>query len=216
MHPRSRAGLLIVDVQNDFCAGGALAVPDSARVVSALNRYIDDAVANGMTIYASRDWHPAVTSHFETFGGTWPAHCLQGTDGAGFHPDLRLPSTAIVITKGEEPNSPGYSAFEGHTPGGTLFLAELRERGIDHLYIAGLATDYCVKHSVLDARSAGLKVTILEDGIAGVDARPGDSARAIRHMRESGADVVTSLGSLIDEPSSLLDSLETQPSRESR
>ena len=200
MQPRSRAGLLIVDVQNDFCTGGALAVRDSDQVVSALNRYIDDAVENGMTIYASRDWHPAVTSHFKTFGGNWPAHCVQGTDGARFHPDLRLPSTTIVITKGENPNSPGYSAFEGHTPGGKLLLADLRERRIDHLYIAGLATDYCVKHSVLDALSAGLKVTVLEDAMAGVDARAGDSARAITEMREGGADVVTSRGSLIDEP----------------
>jgi fatty-acyl-CoA synthase len=198
--PGRHDGLLIIDVQNDFCTGGTLAVPDSDRVVSALNGYIDQAVAAGMTIYASRDWHPAVTSHFKACGGEWPAHCVQGTDGARFHPDLRLPSTTTVITKGENPKSPGYSAFEGHAAGGAPFLDELRERGIDRLYVAGLATDICVKHSVIDARAAGLNVTVLEDAIAGVDAQPGDSARAIGEMRKSGAEVVTSCGSFIDGP----------------
>ena len=190
-----RAGLLIVDVQNDFCSGGALPVPNGDRVVSALNRYIDEAVAHGVAVYASRDWHPAVTSHFKPYGGPWPAHCVQGTDGARFHPNLRLPVTAMVITKGEDSTSPGYSAFEGRTPEGKPLLTDVRERGIDHLYVGGLATDYCVKHSVLDALSAGLKVTILEDTIAGVD--PEGSARAIVQMRERGAQVVTDSSSLV-------------------
>ena len=184
-----RAGLLIVDVQNDFCSGGALSVPNAERVVSALNRYIDDAVAHGAIVYASRDWHPPVTKHFKPYGGPWPAHCVQGTDGARFHPNLRLPSTTIVTTKGADPNTPGYSVFEGRTPDGKPFLTDLRERGIRHLYVGGLATDYCVKHSVLDAVSAGLQVTVLEDAIAGVD--PEDSARAVIEMRERGAEVMT-------------------------
>jgi nicotinamidase/pyrazinamidase len=139
-------------------------------------------------VYASRDWHPAVTTHFKPYGGLWPAHCVQGADGACFHPGLRLPVTAIVITKGESPDSPGYSASEGHTAEGKPFLGDLRERGIRHLYVGGLATDYCVKHSVLDALSAGLRVTVLEDAIAGVDRE--DSARALKQMRERGAQVV--------------------------
>lgn len=200
MPQSSRAGLLIVDVQNDFCSGGALAVPKGDQIVSVLNRFIDDAVAHGVTIYASRDWHPAVTTHFKPYGGSWPVHCVEGTDGARFRADLRLPSTTIVVTKGENPNSPGYSAFEGHTPEGKSFLTDLRERGIDHLYVAGLATDYCVSHSVLDALSASLKVTVLEDAIAGVDARPGDSDRALTEMREKGARVVIGSGSPIGEP----------------
>jgi len=179
------AGLLIVDAQNDFCSGGALPVPDGDRAINALNRYIDDAVAHGATVYASRDWHPAVTRHFKPYGGPWPAHCVQRTDGACFHRGLRLPATAIVITKGESPDSPGYSAFEGQTPEGSLFLGDLQERGIRHLYVGGLATDYCVKHSVLDALSAGFQVTVLEDAIAGVD--PEGSARAVIEMRERGA-----------------------------
>jgi nicotinamidase/pyrazinamidase len=185
MSDGDRTGLLVVDVQNDFCQGGALAVPDGDRVVDALNQYIDTAVAQGVTVYASRDWHPAVTSHFKSQGGPWPAHCVQGSDGARFHPDLRLPSTAIVITKGESPDSAGYSAFEGRTPEGKPFLTDLLARGITHLVVGGLATDYCVKHSVLDALSAGLQVTILEDAIAGVD--PGDSASALTQMRDRGA-----------------------------
>jgi nicotinamidase/pyrazinamidase len=199
----THAGLLIVDVQNDFCAGGALAVPGSEQVVSTLSRYIEEAVANDVRIYASRDWHPAVTRHFKTHGGEWPAHCVQGTDGARFRAALHLSSDTVVITKGEHPDSPGYSAFEGHTPEGQSFLADLRERGIEHLYIAGLATDYCVKHSVLDALSAGLKVTVLGDAIAGVDATPGDSARAMVEIREKGAHVVAGAGSLTNAATSL-------------
>jgi nicotinamidase/pyrazinamidase len=180
-----RAGLLIVDVQNDFCPGGALPVPEGDRVVSVLNRYIDAAAARGATVFASRDWHPAVTVHFKPYGGPWPVHCVQGTDGARFHPDLRLPATAIVVTKGERADSHGYSVFEGHTSDGQSFLSDLRERGIDQLYVGGLATDYCVRHSVLDALSAGLSVTVLEDAIAGVD--PEDSSRALVQMRGGGA-----------------------------
>ena len=190
------AGLLIVDVQNDFCSGGALAVPGSESVIAALNGYIDEAAAADLPIYASRDWHPATTSHFTPYGGQWPVHCVQDSAGARFHPDLHLPSTAIVVTKGEELSAPGYSAFEGRTPEGSSLLAHLQENGITRLYVGGLATDYCVKQSVLDARAAGLTVTVLEDAIAGVEVRPGDSARALAEMRASGAGVVAHAGSL--------------------
>jgi nicotinamidase/pyrazinamidase len=184
-----RSALLVVDVQSDFCPGGTLAVPDGDRVVGALNRHIEDAVAHGVPVYASRDWHPRVTRHFEPHGGPWPPHCIQGTAGARFHPELRLPAEAVIVTKGEEPDRHGYSAFEGHTPSGKALLADLREHGVTHLYVGGLATDYCVKHSVLDALSAGLRVTVLEDAVAGVDRD--DSARALSEMRQHGANVVT-------------------------
>jgi nicotinamidase/pyrazinamidase len=180
-----RTGLLIVDVQNDFCEGGALAVAGSEQAVAALNHYLDAAVAQGVPVYVSRDWHPAITSHFKTYGGPWPVHCVHGTRGARFHPGLHVPADAIVITKGESQESPGYSAFEGRTTEGKSFREELRERGIGHLVVGGLATDYCVKHSVLDAIAAGLKVTILEDAIAGVRAE--DSAAALAEMLASGA-----------------------------
>jgi nicotinamidase/pyrazinamidase len=188
---KSRSALLIVDVQKDFCPGGALPVPNGDRVVPVLNSYIADAAAQGWPVYASRDWHPQVTRHFQPYGGQWPPHGVQHTDGATFHEDLQLPRSAVVISKGQDPSSPGYSALEGYTPEGSPFLSDLRERQIDHLYVGGLATDYCVKHSVLDALGFGFDVTVLGDAIAGVDVRPGDSARAIADMRKAGAEIVS-------------------------
>jgi nicotinamidase/pyrazinamidase len=186
---KKRSALLVVDVQKDFCPGGALPVPDGDRVVPALNRHIADAMARGWLIYASRDWHPAVTRHFQPHGGPWPPHCVQDTDGSDFHQDLQLPASAIVISKGQDPDSPGYSALEGYTSQGRTLLSDLRERRIDHLEVGGLATDYCVKHSVLDALGSGFDVTVLADAVAGVDVKPGDSTRAIDDMRRAGADI---------------------------
>jgi len=190
-----RQALLIVDVQNDFCPGGALAVPEGDRVVAVLNRYIEDAVARGVPIYATRDWHPSVTRHFKPYGGEWPVHCVENSEGARFHPNLQLPPSTIVVSKGENPDRPGYSAFEGRTPEGRTLSADLQSRQIEHLCIGGLATDYCVKHSVLDACSAGLTVTVLADAIAGVDLTPGDSERALSQMREAGARLGLQCGS---------------------
>jgi nicotinamidase/pyrazinamidase len=184
-----RSALLLIDVQKDFCPGGALPVPGGDKVVDALNRYIRAAVADGMPIYASRDWHPAVTVHFAKYGGQWPVHCVQNTEGATFHERLELPTSAIVVTTGEGADEQGYSAFEGRNTEANSLLTDLQQRQIDHLYVGGLATDYCVKHSVLDALKAGLDVTVLEDAIAGVDLKPGDSARAIAEMRNAGARV---------------------------
>lgn len=192
---KKRSALLIVDVQNDFCPGGALPVPDGDRVVPVLNGYIAAAAAQVSPVYASRDWHPPVTRHFQSYGGQWPPHCVQNTDGARFHKNLRLPASAIVISKGQDPDSHGYSAFEGRTAQGRTFLSDLRERQVGHLYVGGLATDYCVKHSVLDALRFGFDVTVLGDAIAGVDLQPGDSARAIDDMRKAGAAMINVKGS---------------------
>jgi nicotinamidase/pyrazinamidase len=185
----SRSALLLVDVQKDFCAGGALAVPGGDRVVPVLNRHIAEAVARGWPVYASRDWHPATSRHFRAYGGEWPPHCVQGTEGARFHEELRLPPSTIVISKGESPDSQGYSPFEGQTINGGTFLSDLQQREIDHLYVGGLATDYCVKHAVVDALRSGLKVTVLADAIAGVDVQPGDSERALAEMQAAGAEL---------------------------
>lgn len=179
--------LLLVDVQNDFCPGGALPVPQGDRVVPVLNRYVEEARARGRPIYASRDWHPSETRHFKAYGGEWPPHCLQQSSGAEFHPDLNLPPDTIVVTKGQNPESAGYSAFEGETSGGRPLADDLRARGVTHLHVGGLATDYCVKHSVLDALRHGFGVTLLTDAIAGVDLTPGDSARALAEMLAAGA-----------------------------
>ena len=186
---KSGSALLVVDVQNDFCPGGALAVPEGDRVVPVLNRYIREAEAKGWQVYVSRDWHPPVTRHFKDQGGPWPPHCVENTEGARFHQHLTLPADAIVVTKGDNPRDHGYSAFDGKTPEGKPFLADLREKGVHHLFIGGLATDYCVKHSVLDARRDGFDVTVLGDAIAGVEVEPGDSARAIEQMRVAGAEI---------------------------
>jgi nicotinamidase/pyrazinamidase len=184
---RPSAALLIVDVQNDFCPGGALAVPAGDRVVPALNGCIARFTAAALPVYASRDWHPEDSRHFSTGGGPWPVHCVRGTRGAAFHAGLELPASAIVVTKGCHPDADGYSAFEGEVQAGESFGTDLARRGVDHLVVGGLATDYCVRHSVLDALKTGLRVTVVSDGIAGVDVRPGDSVRAIAEMQAAGA-----------------------------
>ncbi len=190
--PDSRgSALLVVDVQNDFCPGGALAVPGGDRVIAPLNRAIEWAAAHGDPVYATRDWHPPDAAHFKPYGGIWPIHCVQDSAGARFHPALRLPADATVITKGDQPSSDGYSAFEGHTPTGVTLTHALREKGVQHLYVGGLATDYCVRHSVLDALKAGFAVTLLTDAAAGVEVNAGDSARALDEMRRAGAQLAT-------------------------
>jgi nicotinamidase/pyrazinamidase len=190
-----QGALIVVDVQRDFCTGGALAVPGCERVLPAINRYLADAQDLGLVIYASRDWHPAVTSHFRQYGGEWPPHCIQESPGAEFHPDLALPPATIVISKGDDPARPGYSAFDGRTPDGRPLLQDLRDRQVTRLYVVGLATDYCVKQTVLDAAGAGLSVTVLTDGISGIDARAGDVDRALQAMATAGAELSTGLGS---------------------
>jgi nicotinamidase/pyrazinamidase len=187
------SALLVVDVQKDFCPGGALAVAEGDTVARTLNRHIADAAARGWPVYASRDWHPPVTRHFQAYGGEWPRHCVQDTEGAGFHADLQLPAGAIVVSKGQDPDAPGYSALQGRTSAGKLLLDDLRDRGVEHVYVGGLATDYCVKHSVLDLLKAGLSVTVLRDSIAGVDVQPGDSSRALAEMRNAGAEIAGSV-----------------------
>jgi nicotinamidase/pyrazinamidase len=187
------SALLVVDVQHDFCTGGTLAVPQSEQVVEALNRHIAQATARGVPVYASRDWHPPDTTHFKDYGGEWPVHCVRDSAGAQFHSDLHLPSTAIVVTKGDRADEAGYSAFEGHTAAGQALLSDLQSRGVTHLYVGGLATDYCVRASVLDALASGLEVTVLSDAVAGVDVTPGDSARALDTMRSHGAHFATAL-----------------------
>jgi len=189
MEPGS--ALLIEDVQNDFCAGGSLAVPGGDAVVPSLNRYIEIFRARGLPVFASRDWHPADSSHFRANGGAWPVHCVQGSAGARFHPLLRLPEDVIIISKGMDPEQDAFSAFEAQTEDQRDFFDCLRVMGIGTLYVGGLATDYCVKHTVLDGLRRGLAVTLLIDAVRGVDLSPGDSERAIREMVTAGAAVAS-------------------------
>ena len=191
---KENPALLIVDVQNDFCPGGALPVSKGDRVVPVINRYIRIFQKRNALIFASRDWHPRKTKHFKEFGGPWPVHCVQKTQGAGFHPHLKLPRTVIIISKGYKANQDGYSAFAGVNAIGKLLEKILRELDVRELYVAGLATDYCVKSSALDALKAGFKVKLLTDAIKGVNIKPDDSTKAIRQMIRSGAKRLTLSG----------------------
>jgi len=182
-----KMALILVDVQNDFCPGGALAIPDGDRVVEPLNRAAAAFAAAGLPVFATRDWHPPQTRHFQPFGGPWPVHCVQDSVGAAFHSDLRLPAGTILLFKGIDEHQDGYSAFDGVTETGSSLAELLTEHGISHLCIGGLATDYCVRTTVLDAGKHGLTVTVLSDAVAGVDLQPGDSERALAEMRAAGA-----------------------------
>jgi nicotinamidase/pyrazinamidase len=184
--PRSDA-LVVVDVQNDFCPGGALAVPDGDAVVPLLNRYAERFAARGGYVVASRDWHPTRTTHFAAYGGVWPPHCVQGTAGARLHPGLVLPPSTRIVSKGMDPAEDAYSCFQARSEDGAGFASLLAERGIRRVFVGGLATDYCVKATALDARRAGLDVVVLEDAVRAVDVKPGDGARAVAELVAAGA-----------------------------
>jgi nicotinamidase/pyrazinamidase len=180
-----KQALIVVDVQNDFCPGGLLAVPQGDEVIEPLNRQIDQFLDRGAPVYKSRDWHPPKTKHFAAYGGTWPEHCVQNTKGAEFHPALRDDPRIAVISKGEG-DIDGYSAFD-HTD----LASQLHQQGVEELVVGGLATDYCVKQTVLDGLKHGFKVKALEDAMRAVELQPGDGDRAIDEMRAAGAEIVS-------------------------
>jgi nicotinamidase/pyrazinamidase len=192
MAKQNRRALIVVDVQNDFCPGGALAVPQGDEVVGPLNRVIEEFLKWGEAVFKSRDWHPRDTKHFAEFGGTWPVHCVQNTPGAEFHPDLLDDIHIRVVSKGlgHEDN---YSAFDG-----TDLDLQLRQLSVVEVWVGGLATDYCVKNTVLDAVKQGYKVKALKDAMRAVDVKPGDGARAVEEMQNAGAELVTSEEALRD------------------
>ncbi|MFQ5441831.1 MAG: nicotinamidase, partial [Thermodesulfobacteriota bacterium] len=181
-----RVALVIVDVQNDFCPGGALAVPYGDSIVPIVNLYIDIFKEEDMPIYATRDYHPEKTVHFKEYGGIWPPHCIRETAGARLHPDLKLPQDAVIITKGTDPDEDSYSAFQGRDRQGRPFKEVLTAAGVKNLYVGGLATDYCVKATVLDGLREGFNAFLLVDAIKGVDLNEGDSERAVEEMKEKG------------------------------
>jgi len=183
----ARKALLVVDVQRDFCAGGALAVRDGDSVVPKLNRIIDAFARASIPIIFTRDWHPSDHISFKTQGGPWPPHCIKGTSGAKFHPSLYVPRGALIISKGFGTSSEAYSGFQG-----TDLEKRLKELGVEEILLGGLATDYCIKESALDALGAGLKVDVLEDCIKGVNLRKNDSELALREMAARGAELVAS------------------------
>jgi nicotinamidase/pyrazinamidase len=176
--------ILAVDVQNDFCPGGALPIPQGDSVVAVLNRWIAAASAAGVPVFASRDWHPRGHMSFEVRGGPWPAHCVQDTPGAAFHPALCLPEDTVVVTKGVRFDQDQNSAFDQ-----TGLATELARRGVRRLWIGGLAEDVCVLASALDARRAGFEVHLIEGATRPVTAEGGRHARA--RMRDNGIVVDT-------------------------
>jgi nicotinamidase/pyrazinamidase len=173
--------LLIVDVQNDFCPGGALAVPNGDKVVPVINQLI----GRFDLVVASKDWHPAKSVHFEK----WPPHCVQNTHGAEFHANLASARIHQVVLKGTRDKDDGYSAFEATT----LDLESyLKSHGVTDLFVTGLATDYCVRATALDAMKRGFTTFVVTDAIAAVNVRPDDETKSLEEMRATGVHLVTS------------------------
>ena len=180
--PGDGDALVVVDVQNDFLPGGALAVPEGHAVIPPLNRCMAEFRKRGRPVFATRDWHPPDHCSFREHGGPWPPHCVAGTPGAEFAPGLELPPEAQIISKATRADEEAYSGFQGTN------LAELlRQSGCKRVFVAGLATDYCVLATARDAVEAGFEVVIVEDAVRGVDVRSGDSERAIAEMKSRGA-----------------------------
>jgi len=188
---KKTSALLVVDVQNDFCPGGALSIPEGDKIIPVINKCIEFFENKKLRIFITRDWHPKITTHFKKHGGVWPDHCIQNTEGAQFHPDLKIPKDAMILSKGTNPEEDAYSAFHAIDADGRKFLDILKHEGINELYICGLATDYCVKESTLEALKQGISVKVLIDGIKGVDLTPGDSERAVEEIVGRGAEKIT-------------------------
>jgi len=178
--------LLVTDIQNDFLPGGSLAVAGGDEVVPVLNHYIGAFVAQGLPVYATRDWHPERHCSFHAQGGPWPVHCVAGTPGAAFAAALTLPPGTTVISKATLQEQEAYSSFQG-----TDLDSRLRAAGIRRLFIGGLTTDYCVLNTVRDARHLGYEVFVLADAIRAVEVQPGDGRRAEAEMTSLGAHSIT-------------------------
>jgi len=197
----NKDALIVVDVQKDFCPGGALPVPRGDEVIPALNYYIKIFKKANARIFATRDWHPQNHVSFKAQGGPWPPHCVQNTEGARFHPDLKLPSGTAIVSKAMNPLKEAYSGFDG-----IKLASTLKKQGVTRVFVGGLATDYCVKNTVLDARKLGFKVVLLLDAIRGINVEPSDAAKAVDEMVKSGAEQ----GTLTDFP----DPLEVPPAED--
>jgi nicotinamidase/pyrazinamidase len=175
--------LLIIDFQNDFTSGGALAVPGGDEIAEPVRRL----APHFDHVFATRDWHPADHSSFETEGGPWPVHCVQGTHGAELHPAMADVEVDGIVDVGSEREDQGYSGFEK-----SRLERMLRESGVDEVAVVGLATDYCVRASAIDAARLGFATTVVTDAIRAVEVEPGDGERALEEMKEAGAKLATS------------------------
>jgi nicotinamidase/pyrazinamidase len=188
---QASTALVVVDVQNDFAdPAGRLSVKGGDAVVPVINREIQMATSAGAQVVATQDWHPESTPHFQKDGGIWPVHCVGDTWGAQLHPDLALPADAPRVHKGAN-GEDGYSGFTMRDPTTSEEMPTeldgiLRDRGIQRVVVVGLATDYCVSATALDAARLGYDTAVLTDAIAAVDLQPGDGERALQAMREAG------------------------------
>jgi nicotinamidase/pyrazinamidase len=178
--PRSSEALLIVDVQKDFLPGGALPVPEGDRIISPLNSWLDQSERLGRTVFVTRDWHPPAHCSFRERGGFWPTHCVAGSPGARFADDLRLPPKAVIISKATDPRRDAYSGFDG-----TDLAARLRQAGVRRLFVAGLATEYCVHATAVDALKLGYSVSVIEDAVRAIV--PSAGRRALDELVSLGA-----------------------------
>lgn len=186
--------LIVVDVQNDFLPGGALAVTGGDAVIAPLNCLSGKFAANGLALIFSRDWHPPDHCSFSENGGTWPRHCVAGTHGAEFPGALAIPDSASIVSKATEAGEESYSALQG-----TGLAATLRDQGVRRVFVGGLATDYCIRATVLDLLDAGFATILLLDAVRAVDVKPGGGENAIREMSAAGA-VLTRTSSVESRP----------------
>ncbi|MEX0653937.1 MAG: nicotinamidase [Phycisphaeraceae bacterium] len=174
--------IIVVDVQNDFCPGGALPVEEGDKIVPVLNHWLDAVRHDVPVVVASCDWHPPNHVSFQERGGPWPRHCVQGTPGAAFHPDLHLPKDAWIIRKGTDPDEDQYSALDR-----TGVIERLQSQAVRRLWVGGLALDVCVRATVFDALGAGFEVHLIADATRAVNVRPDGGKQAIEQMQEAGA-----------------------------
>lgn len=179
--PSTGDALLVIDVQRDFLAGGALPVPAGDEIIDPINRAIGVFRARGLPVFASRDWHPLAHGSFQPQGGAWPVHCVAGTEGAAFAPGLDLPPDAEIVSKATAPSVEAFSAFAG-----TDLLKRLRAAGVRRLVVAGLATEYCVMETAMDALVRGFAVVVLADAVRPLH-RNGGGSEALLRLREAGA-----------------------------
>jgi nicotinamidase/pyrazinamidase len=180
----ARRALIVADVQNDFCPGGSLGIANGDEVIAPLNDLIKDFLGSGDLVIKTRDWHHASTRHFAIYGGIWPVHCVQNTRGAEFHPDLIDDPGIIVVSKGTG-DTDCYSAFDE-----TDLDDLLRKNNVNEVWVGGLATDYCVKETVLAAVNKGFRVKAISDAMRAVNLEPDDGDRAVEEMRRAGAEIV--------------------------
>lgn len=178
----SGSAMLLVDIQNDFCEGGSLAVPDASEILPVVNSLIGEALEAGQMIIASRDWHTVDHASFEDRGGPWPPHCIQDTEGAAFHPCMKLPEEAVRVSKGTGFDTDAYSAFDG-----TQLDSFLQRHGIRQLRVVGLALDVCVRATVLDALKCGFDIELNADGTRAVDREGAD--KVFEELRQAGATI---------------------------